>query len=73
MLPSRRAFSATSHPLTKDPWPKHLRPSKRKCPQLRTLVRTNFGTPGGPVFGADLYKGCEAAGFEVILLGFTGG
>ena len=46
---------------------------KEEVPAVQDIGPTNFGTPGGPVFGADLYKACEAAGFEVILLGFTGG
>ena len=44
---------------------------KEEVPAVQDIGQTNFGTPGGPVFGADLYKACEAAGFEVILRGFT--
>lgn len=46
---------------------------KQEVPAVQGTGRVNFGTPGGPVFGADLYKACKAAGFEVVLNGFTGG
>lgn len=46
---------------------------KAEVPAVQGIDPVNFGTPGGPVFGADLYEACKAAGFEVVLSGFTGG
>lgn len=46
---------------------------KAEVSPAQGVERVTFGKPGGPVFGADLYEACKAAGFEVVLNGFTGG
>ena len=46
---------------------------KAEVPAVQGTTPTDFGTPGGPVFGADLYDACKAAGFQVTLSAFTGG
>lgn len=46
---------------------------KAEVPPAQGVERVTFGKPGGAVFGADLYEACRAAGFEVVLNGFTGG
>lgn len=46
---------------------------KEEVPAVQGTAPANFGTPGGPVFGADLYEACADAGFEVVLSSYTGG
>lgn len=46
---------------------------KEEVPAVPGIDPTNIISDEGTLVGQDLFRACEAAGFEVILSGFTGG
>lgn len=46
---------------------------KEEVPAVQGIDPTNIGIDDGTLVGEDLFKACEAGGFEVTMHGFTGG
>lgn len=46
---------------------------KEEVPAVQGIDPTNIGIDDGTLVGEDLFKACEAGGFEVPMNGFTGG